>query len=261
MSSRTSEGLDRRLVVDIAIGVGHTDDDDILDVTQFIYIRSLDGVDWNDHEKKKQLYVGKAIQDFFERTRGRSELEPIMKENIPRVTSSAALKMFDHNYIAVPQYLASENTPIVINNACASWHRLAETFTFGNARAYIGTLYPVTTSEAEAITVSLLDKQFGKPLPTALWGAQRRAYGTSVRRPYVITGVYPQRLRAVQRDVPRDVVAKLVNSLIAWRKKLKNLSTVDADKEKRLKEHVEYYEREIELFAKRWPHSIRGIAR
>jgi hypothetical protein len=153
---KDSEGLDRTVVIDIAIGVGHANSEDMVQVTEFMYIRSLDGVDWTDEEKKKSLYIGTAMNDFFERIRQKPELEPVSKQDIPRVLSSAALKMFDDMFIALPRSLAGEGTPIVINNACASWHRLAETFTFGNARAYIGTLFPVATTEAQEIVVGVL---------------------------------------------------------------------------------------------------------
>ncbi len=250
---KDSEGLDRRVVLDIAIGVGHADQDEMVHVTEFMYIRSLDGVDWSDEDKKKSIYVGTAMQDFFERIREKPVLEPVSKEDIPRVLSSAALKMFDDNFIALPRSLAGEGTPIVINNACASWHRLAETFTFGNARAYIGTLFPVSTSEAHDVVVGVLDKHFGKPLPTALWSAQCKVYGSSVRRPYVITGVYPQRLRVTRRDVPGDIVRQLSRGLTAWRAKLKGVSPDDTTKAKAMKEYVNYYERELTSFRKRWP--------
>jgi hypothetical protein len=253
---KDSEGIDRKLVVDVAIGVGHTDQDDIVHVTQFQYFHSLDGVDWHDPKKEEKLYVGMAIHDFIERTRAKHELEPVKKEDIPRVVSSAALGMYDHNFIALPRSLASEGTPIIINNACVSWHRLAETFTFGNARAYVGTLFPVSTTEAHDVIVNLLDKQFGKPLPTALWSAQRRVYGDGKRRPYVVTGVYPQRLRGAPRDVPRDIARKLVSGLAAWRAKLSQTSPDDKDRATALKANVGFYEREIAAFRARWPETI-----
>jgi len=248
-----SEDIDRELVVDVAIGVGHTDQDDIVHVTQFQYFHSLDGVDWHDPNKEEKIYVGMAIRDFIERTRTKHELEPVKKEDIPRVVSSAALGMHDHNFIALPRSLASEGTPIIINNACASWHRLAETFTFGNARAYVGTLFPVSTTEAHDVIVGLLGKQFGKPLPTALWSAQRKVYGDGTRRPYVVTGVYPQRLRGTPRDVPLYIARNLASGLAAWRAKLHQASPEDQDKVKALTAHVRYYEREIASFKARWP--------
>jgi hypothetical protein len=258
---KDSEGLDRRVVLDIAIGVGHADQDDMVHVTEFMRIRSLDGVDWSDEEKKKNLHIGTAMQDFFERIQEKPELEPVSKEHIQRVLSSAALKMSDHNLIVLPRSLAGEGTPIVINNACASWHRLSETFTFGNARAYIGTLFPISTSEAHDVVVGVLDKHFGKPLPTALWSAQRKVYGSSVRKPYVMIGVYPQRLRATCRDVPGDIARQLSKGLTAWSAKLKDVSPGDTKKEKAMKEYVEYYRRELTSFRKRWPRLTQLVTR
>ena len=121
-------------------------------------------------------------------------LEPVKREKVDRVVGSAALKMFDHNLLIMPKPLADNGTPIVINNACASWHRLASNMAYGNARAYIGTLHPVTPFEAEVVVTKLLEKHSDKLFPHALWSAQREAYrDSSERRPYVIAGVYPQR--------------------------------------------------------------------
>ncbi|MBP0482549.1 hypothetical protein [Sagittula salina] len=63
-----SEGFDRRLIVDIAIGIGRTDDNNPFRVMQFSYFQSLDGVDWNDPVAKADLYVGSAIKDYVERS-------------------------------------------------------------------------------------------------------------------------------------------------------------------------------------------------
>ena len=138
---------------------------------------SLDGVDWRDTVAKEQHYVGSAITDFAARTAegAANPLEPVKKENIPRVIGSAALRMQDHNYISLPHAVADNGTPIVINNACASWHRLAETYAFGNARMYIGTLFPVMGAEAHDVVVQLLDKHFRR---TAYRGPMVRATGS-----------------------------------------------------------------------------------
>ena len=37
--------------------------------------------------------------------------------------------------------------PIILNNACSSWHRLAGDFIFGQARLYIGTLFEVMDAQ------------------------------------------------------------------------------------------------------------------
>jgi len=87
-----SEGIDRTLVVDIAVGVGRTNDANMLRVTQFIRFISLDGVDWHDPKKKGTLYVGKAILDYLEMTgSSTAPMKPTKKETVPRVVGSSAL--------------------------------------------------------------------------------------------------------------------------------------------------------------------------
>jgi hypothetical protein len=172
-----SENIPRKLVVDIALGVGVArDDNNLLHVTQFIRFVSLDGVPWNDREQKAKLYVGTAMNDFMERTRDTDnpKLEPTIKDTVPRVVGSAAMRMYDNNFIALPRSLASDSTPIVINNACVSWHRLASNFMFGGARAYVGTLFPISTTEAEEVLLRTLRKHYGKMLPHALWSGAAR---------------------------------------------------------------------------------------
>ena len=244
-----SERIDRKLVVDIAIGVGQTDDANMLSVTQFIRFISLDGVDWHDQEKKNSLYIGRAIIDYIERTRPPGpSLEPVKKETVPRVIGSSALKMHDHNLIVLPRALADEGTPIIINNACASWHRLASNLFVGGVRAYVGTLFPVTTSEAQDVIIKLLDKHIGKPLPAALWSAQRAVYNDDLRRPYVAAGIFPQRLRIKSQDMIGRMVSRLSGTLSGWQKTLAGLDPNDREKMKTVRENISYYERELAHF-------------
>lgn len=249
-----SEGIDRSLVVDIALGVGRTDDRDLLNVTQFIRFVSLDGIDWKDEKKKRAHYVGKAIIDFMNQTRSeKPALEPVKKDTVERVLGSAALRMSDNNLLTLPRSLADKRTPIIINNACVSWHELSGRFTFGNARAYIGTLVPVTTTEAHEVIVRLLGKHFDKPLPHALWSAQRDVYGqNTARRPYVMTGIYPQRLRTAPRDVPEQIKRQLSSALREWRDLLAKANPSDESLVRGLRRNVQFYERELRSFASRW---------
>ncbi|MGR3630481.1 MAG: hypothetical protein ACU0BP_14545 [Sulfitobacter sp.] len=244
-----SEGIDRRLVVDIAIGIGRTDNDDLFRVMQFSYFHSLDGVDWNDPVAKAELYVGTAIRDFTERS-GRDNLEPVQKEPLDRVRMSAAMAMFDHNFIPMPVSIAANGTPIVINNACVSWHELAARFTFGNARAYVGTLFPVLPFEAESVVSAILDKHWGKFLPEALWLAQLETYGkTDMRRPYVMTGVYTQKLRSTKENVPHYIMQRLTD---AGRQYTKQLKSVSGDRRKDVQRIMDYYVAEAAAFYDRW---------
>jgi hypothetical protein len=249
---RDSEGLDRRLVVDIAIGVGQTDDAETLRVMKFIRFHSLDGVDWNDPVAKAGLHVGTAIRDWAELEKA-DALAPVHKEEIGRVLGSAAMMMWDHNYLPMPRALAAEGSPIIINNACVSWHELAGRFLFSNARAYVGTLFSVSDLEAEAVGVRLLDQYFGKPLPHALWSAQNAVYGKGGdRRPYVVTGVYPQRLRVTEEDLPSRILRRLRSGQKYWRQRADATRADNARRAKDLDEIATFYEREIASFQARW---------
>lgn len=247
-----SEGLNRTLIVDIAIGVASTDDPEMLEVLQYERFVSLDGVDWTDPIAKETLYVGSAIVDYASRVKDDPRWEPVHREAIPRVLGSAAMAMADNNYIAMPRSLACEGSPIVINNACVSWHQLADRFMFSNARAYIGTLMPVADLEAEAIIIRVLDKYFGKPLAHAVWSAQKSTYGdNSNRRPYVVTGVYPQRLRVTREDAPRRILAKLMKASRDWQSRLSRAGD-DESLKNGIRKIIHYHDREIPSFRKRW---------
>ncbi len=244
-----SEGLERHLVVDIALGVGRLPDPEMLAVTQFQRFVSLDGVPWNDRVAKAKLHVGTALMDYLERTKN-DELQPTKKETVERVVGSSALAMYGgSNLIILPRPLAADGTPIVINNACVSWHMLAGSFTFSNARAYIGTLRDVMAGEAHDVIVRLLERHFQKPLPAALWSAQRDVYSDDpARRPYVATGVYTQWLRARRQDVVSYLVQRLQRTLAAWERLTE--PDVELNRYKAIQEAVSYYRGELSHFLK-----------
>jgi hypothetical protein len=248
---KDSEDINRELVVDIAIGISRTDDPELLRVGQFIRFISLDGVDWSDPIAKEELYVGSAILDFTRLTmQGPKELEPVRKDTVPRVVGSAAMKMWDHNLLFAFPTIADVGTPIVINNACLSWHRLAGDMTFAGARAYVGTLFEVLPFEAEAVVLKILDKHWGKPLPVAVWAAQRDVYQGDTRRPYVASGVFPQRLRVTTLDYPRWIYERVARGLMTWTARLKALDpNVDDKKRKDYEEIIKAYRREVRHFA------------
>ena len=180
-------------------------------------------------------------------------LEPAHKEEISRVLGSAAMMMSDHNYLPMPRALAAEGSPIIINNACVSWHELASRFVFSGARAYVGTLFSVSDIEAEAVIVRILDKYFGKQIPYAVWAAQNAVYGTgSDRHPYVVTGVYPQRLRVTKEDVPRRILSRLQIGQKYWRERAGVVSDNNPHLAKDASEIATFYEREIASCRKRW---------
>lgn len=241
-------GIKRRLVVDIAIGVGQTDDPDVLDVQQFMRFHELDGVSWNDPHKSEKLEVGTAINDFIELRRTK-DLQPTERRNIPRVLGSAALHMADSNYIAMPRQLADHGAPVIFNNACASWHQLSGRFMFAGARAYIGTLFPVLGVEAAQVAKFFVEHDESMTLADALWCSQNQTYNQhDVRRPYVVTGVYPQSLHVFIDDVPSYIQGRLDSALESWKQ-----HSASEDSEKKAVEEIKrFYRAEIEWFKKKW---------
>ena len=99
-----------------------------------------------------------------------------------------------------------------------------------------GTLFPVTPIEASEVVIKVLDKHWGKPLPVAFWAAQRDAYGDGSRRPYVVNGVFPQRLRVKQMDYPERIKRQLARGLVGWRKSYEACDPHNSEKKKALGE-------------------------
>lgn len=242
---KDSAGKDRELIVDVAASFAPRPGEDLISVrTQESFI-SLDGVAWDDPDRENKLIVGSAIVDWTNLTQQPERLQPTKKETIPRVHGSAAIKVYDHHLLIMPSQLASHNTPIVINNACLSWHRLAHTFTFMNARAYIGNLFEVSDGEAFEVIKLLFTKYFDRPLSVALWQAQNRVYGNGIRRPYVMTGPHFQRLRTVpgsKVDYLGRLLVGLHNDYVARLRAGKIPEKFVKD----WKDHIDFFNHEIE---------------
>ena len=196
-----TDGRARTLVVDVTAGVEIERPGEDVHVTEFDSFVSLDGVDWADREGKAALPVGAAMTSYLALQR-QDRIEPVRREPVERVRASMALRMADGNYIALPYTLASSGSPIVLNNACGSWHRLAETFMGSGARCYIGTLFSVVDAEAEEVVGRLFGPQLGMELAAALARAQASVYGDNPRRPYVMVGCHFQRIRKRTREDP-----------------------------------------------------------
>ncbi|MBU1210886.1 MAG: hypothetical protein KJ587_06400 [Alphaproteobacteria bacterium] len=136
---------------------------------------------------------------------------------------------------------------MIMTNACASWHELASRLMFHNARAYIGTLFPVLTAEAHPIAIGFLGDNYGKPLAEALWLAQNAAYGVSVRRPYVVSGVYPQVLRTTPDEHMDRICRLLSEGESKWEQLLKQYELANDQYATRgALDTITYYRREAE---------------
>lgn len=206
-----STGLDRTLVADIAASFSAVLGTDKIHVTEFIRFVSVDGVMHDDPEKASKLPNSDAIVDFI-RLRD-AGLHPTERKTLQEVETAAALRMHDADLLYVPQSLADMAAPIVINNSCSSWHHFAPTFTFANARCYVGTLFPVAEAEAQEIAIRLMTNRLGEPLATALHKTQREVYGGDVRRPYAMVGCHFQRIRVKGVGRAERLIVRLIQAL------------------------------------------------
>lgn len=185
-----SDGRRRKLTVDHVMGLGYDPVEDKFLLQHYHRFHSLDGVDWADREAKAALPVGSAIHSWmaFDDIVDR-EKHVTHSEEIPRVVGSMAMQLHDGIWIAMFHGFTPGAAPVILNNACSSWHELGQRLTFAGARGYIGTLFPITDAEAQEMGQALFGAHIGKELPKAVWLAQRNLYGMQGRRPYVVVGV------------------------------------------------------------------------
>jgi len=242
-----TDGRARRLVLDETAGAEiDRPDAEHVHVTVFESFVSLDGVDWADRGGKVALTVGAAMTTYLA-LRAQDGIEPVERAPVERVRASMALCMADGNYIALPYALASGGSPIVVNNACGSWHRLAETFIGSGARCYIGTLFSIVDAEAEEVVGRLFGPYLGMELAKALARAQTSVYGDSPRRPYVMVGCHFQRIRKKTREDPLPFVRReLQASRDHWRRQLED-PTVSVDRARTFQSMVEFIESELRV--------------
>jgi hypothetical protein len=242
-----ADGRARRLVLDETAGAEIEDPhDEHVHVTVFESFVSLDGVDWADREGKAALPVGSAMTTYLA-LRAQDGIEPADRQPVERVRASMALRMADGNYIALPYALASGGSPIVLNNACGSWHRLAETFMGSGARCYIGTLFSIVDAEAEEVVRQLFERQLGRELASALARAQASVYGRNSRRPYVMVGCHFQRIRNTRREDPLPFVRRgLRAARDHWRRRLDD-PMVEAERARTLRSMVDFLDSELRI--------------
>jgi hypothetical protein len=161
-----------------------------------------------------------------------------------------ALKMSDNVYQPYPLQIDYKRSPIIINNACSSWHELASRFIYAGARAYIGTLFPITNFEATDFSVSLFRNHLGKPLASAIWEIQQELYGNEIRHPYIVVGPHFVKIKINKINAPGYIDNYLEESLEIWKRASKNNPNDEAKiKATRI---AEFINEELTEHRKRW---------
>lgn len=218
-----SDGKQRRLTVDRAMGLGYDPAENKFLLQQYHRFHSLDGVDWTDRAAKAALPVGSAIHSWLALGDAIDRGEHVVHSAaIPRVIGSMAMQLHDSIWIVMVQGFSPGAAPLILNNACSSWHELSQRLTFTGARGYIGTLFPITDAEAQEIGKALFDIHIGIELPKAIWLAQRNLYGEQGRRPYVMVGLPFISIRPNTVDAVSFLIRAYEEGIAEWAHKAAN---------------------------------------
>lgn len=183
------EGRRRRLVVEQAIGFGVDPHEEDVSVQFSFHFQELDGVPWVDKVALNQLPVGSAMHAFTRLDAEQLNTARVDSVRLQRVRDATAIQLYDHIWFPALHAVAPRCAPIVVVNACSSWHQMSSLFIYAGARAYIGTMFPVLDPEAQGVAGHLFERELGQPLSLALWRAQKAVYGNNTRRPYVLIGL------------------------------------------------------------------------
>lgn len=218
-----ADGRQRRLIVDRALGIGHDSFSGNFLVTEYHRFHSLDGVDWRDKAGKAALPVGTALTTWAAMSGPTARQGCIVKqESIPRVIGSMAIQLHDGVWLFASHGFPPEVAPVIVNNSCWSWHELSLRTTFAGARAYVGSLFPITDAEAQEAGQALFGLHIGQELPLALWSAQRDIYGLSARRPYVMIGLPFVAIRLNTSDAVSFINKAYIDGIEHWSDRAKN---------------------------------------
>ncbi len=123
------------------------------------------------------------------------------------------------------------NFLIITCNSCVSYYGAAQTLTFAGARAYIGTLAPVSTAAAKELAETIFTEQIKEQsLPLAMWLIQQRIFPNPDDRTYVHVGCHFTRILPPRRDVSALVCTRINKARLRWEQKFMEEGAVRKEK-------------------------------
>jgi len=166
----------------------------------YIHIwRKFNDFIWKSKELKEQNYPQYVFSDMIEAIIHQEQTEEkyigIPKEIVP---NSCHIKCFDFIYQAMFHVLASLHTsPIIFNNTCWSWDRIANPFIHGGARGYIGTLWKVKNSIAKLVAEDFYSNLSNDTILNSLHKAMNKTKGSESEDIYIYWGLHFSTLKKV----------------------------------------------------------------
>lgn len=216
-----SDGRERIVVFDETVqfaAISFADDPrKDVEVTKFHRTVSIDGRPWFEALPDEGRHYG-GIWDYLRREPP-EKWSIISREPIAHVAHATAIKVRGGCVIlSMINVLDVSVSPIIFNNACVSYYDAAQTLTFAGARAYVGTLTPVSTTAAQELAELLFRSQLTQvSLPLTLWLAQLRVFSDPNDRTYIHVGCHFVSITPPQKDVSKVVRTRVRHARDRWR--------------------------------------------
>ncbi|WP_316741279.1 hypothetical protein [Pedobacter antarcticus] len=220
-------GTEHTVVYDFILGLAPGDIDDKIEVTEIIYPRKLNGLDFHSEDRKAQNYPHELFitmyRAIFERPKDKMKT---LNEN-KVIVDSSGITCADFTFHGLIQYLAGDGIPFIFNNTCWSWSRMADSFLSIGCRGYIGTCWRIDNKVAISCATSFYQYSFEIPICQALFIASKNAGGTESEDIYVYWGLHFSTLKNADslEESRANVYQNLEKGKEVWKRKLaENLS-------------------------------------
>ncbi len=205
--------------------------------------RKFDGLVWRSAELEAKGYAHYVFADMIKALNGK----PGKGQNrVPKaiVPDSCAIKCSDFIYQAMFEMTAGGHThPIIFNNTCWSWSGISNSFLYGGARGYIGTLWAVNNNLAVDAAKTFYEKLFSGTVLQAFQEMLNGTRGTLNENIYMFWGLHFSTLapRGSSDKSKQNVLKRLLRSFYYWHDRSDAIKNENTKKEiKRLADwHIE----------------------
>ena len=175
---------------------------DLFQVVRKAIFRRFDGLVWRSPELRARglppyIFDDMTLAMFEEDYAGREVVSRTLISSVPLADS---IECADGFHQSVFQTLASHSSPIVFNNACASWWNVADFFLSSGARGYVGTLWSIGEQPAVAGAKAFYKRAVKERLVAAVQKANKRVAHTRDRGVYAFWGLHSANIPSAQDE-------------------------------------------------------------
>lgn len=185
--------------------------------------RKFNGYAWKSKELKKKKYphyvFSNMINAIMDDDKSGKKYDGIPKAIVP---DSCTIKCSDFIYQAMFNILACFHTsPIIFNNTCWSWSGIADSFIYGGARGYIGTLWAINNNVAKSAAETFYQHLFDDTVLNSLHKAIDKTKGTKSQDIYIFWGLHFSTLKRVNsvENSKFNVAKCLLQAFYIWHDK------------------------------------------